>query len=475
MNKTNLLSRATLWMAMILTLAVTSCSSDKSKLLESVPFDAEIVATVNLMELAKQSDLTVEDSRLVIPAKYPELKNSMSADNLETIGKLASAIDLESIVFFGYAKNDDFYATALVKDADKLRSVLKENGFSAKSENGMEVYENGGMSFAFEDSDNQIWFVESRNLNRIEDFVLARNKNNILRYSGLADALTGDNIANLVIDQSILGTGMDNYWSAFSINVSNNAIVAEMKAMSPDGEVYRTDALRPVDTNFLRYIPANFICATAIGLNPQSGWVEQVGNAIEKAGGRSSANEFAEIAPYLKAIDGTIAAGFGPKNKAALMNPESPQQWQAIVMAQMNQSKINELTELLRSNLPGSTEISNGLYSFTSQEVSFTYGSVDGNFAIGMGTDLKPDKQNSFANDFSDNPIGFVFQTPMLNTLVNNPALAYSIKINMDYKDNGMTTLKINLVGTDQPIIPTLITTLPSFADGLSRGAARGY
>ena len=142
-------------------------------------------------------------------------------------------------------------------------------------------------------------------------------------------------------------------------------------------------------------------------------------------------------------------------------------------MARMNQSKVNELTELLRSNLPGSTEVSNGVYSFNSREFNVTYGSVDGNFAIGMGLDLKPDKQNSFTSDFTGKPMGFVFQTPMLNTIVDDPKYAFSIKLNMDYND-GVTRLQLNLVGSDKPIIPTLVSTLPEFIDSYKR-KARGY
>ena len=69
--------------------------------------------------------------------------------------------------------------------------------------------------------------------------------------------------------------------------------------------------------------------------------------------------------------------------------------------------------------------------------------------------------------------MGFVFQTPMLNTIVDDPKYAFSIKLNMDYND-GVTRLQLNLVGSDKPIIPTLVSTLPEFIDSYKR-KARGY
>ena len=473
MKKNNLFSFATIWVTLAIATLISSCSSNKSKLLESVPFDADIIGTLNLIELASNSGVKIENSQIVLPAEYTQLKESIPADMLKMGAQWAEAVDLESVVIFGYMKSNDFYGTALIKDADKVRQLLEDNDFTSEMKNGVEIYAKGSNCFAFDDSSDQLWILEKRRVDKLEEFALARKKNNIARYSVLAEALTDDNIANWVFDQTSLGTGLDGQWCVFGVNVKNNAIVAEGKLISTDGEVYRTDALQPVDTDFLRYMPANFICATAIGLNPASGWVKRTEEAISKLGDRSTGRAFAEIAPYLKAIDGTIAAGFGPKNKSALLNPMSPDQWQALIMARMNQSKVNELTELLRSNLPGSTEVSNGVYSFNSREFNVTYGSVDGNFAIGMGLDLKPDKQNSFTSDFTGKPMGFVFQTPMLNTIVDDPKYAFSIKLNMDYND-GVTRLQLNLVGSDKPIIPTLVSTLPEFIDSYKR-KARGY
>ncbi|MDE6100662.1 MAG: hypothetical protein K2G01_06410, partial [Paramuribaculum sp.] len=53
----------------LLALLLGSCSS-KDTLLESVPFDAEAVATFNFIELATESGITIENGRLALPDEY---------------------------------------------------------------------------------------------------------------------------------------------------------------------------------------------------------------------------------------------------------------------------------------------------------------------------------------------------------------------------------------------------------------------
>lgn len=238
MKKNNLFSFATIWVTLAIATLISSCSSNKSKLLESVPFDADIIGTLNLIELASNSGVKIENSQIVLPAEYTQLKESIPADMLKMGAQWAEAVDLESVVIFGYMKSNDFYGTALIKDADKVRQLLEDNDFTSEMKNGVEIYAKGSNCFAFDDSSDQLWILEKRRVDKLEEFALARKKNNITRYSGLAEALTDDNIANWVFDQTSLGTGLDGQWCVFGVNVKNNAIVAEGKLISTDGEVY---------------------------------------------------------------------------------------------------------------------------------------------------------------------------------------------------------------------------------------------
>ena len=299
-----------------------SCSSDKDKLLETVPSDTEFVATVDMIKLAKDAGVTVEDGRLALPDEYSFIKDQMPADAMKEIGRVAQAVDLENIVIFGSINKNEAYGTAIVKDADDLKAYLKKNDFSRSTEEGKEVYSTSDSDYAeciaFSEDDKQVWFIPTRRLlKNIEDFELARKKNNILRFSGLASALKEENIANIIVDQASLKTGLDDYWVTASINIKDNAIVAQSTIIKPDGEEYETDMLKPVNTDFLRYMPSNFIAAAAIGINQQSGWVDEVMKAMGLIYGPRMESQADQIAPYLKALDGTIAIGVGPKDKGA--------------------------------------------------------------------------------------------------------------------------------------------------------------
>ncbi len=442
-----------------------SCTSNRDKLLETVPDDSEIVLTANLVKLAKDAGVTVEDGRLVLPIEYSELRKNIPTDALKDLGRAASAVDIENVVIFGSIRDNVLFITAAVTDIDELKALIRKSDMERSTENGRTVYSESESKYAdcivISENEEQMWYVPGRRyLSKIDDFEYARKKNNILRYSGLASALKAGNIVNLIIDPSALQNGFDNYWLTASINVSNNAIVAEAKAMKPDGEEYKTDTLQPVDTDFLRYMPANFIAAAAIGINGNSDWTGDISKALSSMLGYQAKSVLDEVMPYLKAIDGTVALGFGPKDKRALFGSSNPADWQAVFMAKMRQDKVNDLISMANNLFPRAKKLSNGLYSISEDGATVTYGMVDGCFAVGLGTDLEPNKSNSFSGDFNGKPLAIVAQTPLLSSLVNETSLNYSIKATLQV--NGTATrIEISLVGTDKPIIPTLINDMP--------------
>ncbi|MCM1347956.1 MAG: hypothetical protein NC338_00975 [Firmicutes bacterium] len=472
-----LLKLTGLWMS--LALIVSSCSSNTEKLLKSVPFDAEVVATANLVELASKSGVTIEDGRLVLPREYSYIKDNIPAEALKTAGQIAGAIDLENVVLFGYINRNQAYLTAMVKDVELMRSLLKSNGWNSEMNNGLEVWSQSTSDYAdclaLSSDETQVWFLDSRkDLTNIDEFEHSRKKNNILRYSGLADALTRGNVANLVVDMNAVKVGLDDYWAAVSFTVNNNAVVLTSKAITTDGNVLETTELQTIDTDFLRYMPSNFICAMAMGVAPGGGFAARMEKSLDESGNNVNRGAFSQIMPFIKALDGTVAFGFGPKSKSSLMKPESPEQWQALFMAHMSQAKANELTEMARSFFPTSTSSSNGIYTFTSRDFTINYGVVDGNFAVGMGLDLVPNKSNSFTNDFNGKPFAAVFQTPLLSSMVSDTKFDFSIKAAMEVNNSEMR-LQINLVGTDAPIIPTLVSTMPDFFQRYEKAVRSSY
>lgn len=450
-----------------------SCTSNRDKLLETVPDDTEIVITANLIKLAVDAGVTVEDGRLVLPKEYSQLKENIPADVMKDLGRAAAAIDLENVVIFGSGSNEVIFFTAIIKDIDELRTLIRKSDMERHTEDGRTVYAESDSKYAdcivISEDEKQVWYVPGRRyLSKIDDFEFARKKNNVLRYSGIASTLKDDNIANVAVDPSSLNTGLDDYWLTASLNVKNNAIVAESKIMKTDGEEYETDVLKPVDTDFLRYMPANFIAAAAIGINGKSNWANDVSKALGSMLGYRSKDQLNEIMPYLKAIDGTVAIGFGPKDKKAIFGSSNPADWQGVFMAHMSQDKVNDLINMANNLFPRAQKTGNGLYTINDRGTSITYGMVNGCFAVSLGTDLKPDKNNSFASDFNGKPLAVVFQTPLLNSLVDVKSLDYSIKGTLEV--NGTAArIEINLVGTDKPIIPTLVSGLPAFADAYYR------
>lgn len=454
--------------ALVILTTLSSCSSKQDKLLDTVPYDAEVVATTNLIELAEKAEISIEDGQVVLPPEYTYIRRSIPADVFKDIAVIAQSVDLEYIVVFCYInKNNRFFATAALTDADSFRSYLRKKDYISSRTDGLEVFASSDSDyadcFAISPEGDQVWFVPSRShVSEISSFQ-SLGKNSITRYSGLSDALKADNIANIVVDYTaVQNTELSGYWSRMSLNIVNNAIVARFTSIQPDGEPMDFNGFQEISTDFLRYIPSNFIGAMAFGVNPDSEWTARVLDAISTY---LTNARMSEMVPYVKAIDGTVAMGFGPRDRNSLLTM-TEDGMQAIAMVHMNQQKVNELVSFVNSNMPRSENIGNGLYKINMEGTDLTYGSVDGYFAMAINAPLKSDNNNSFASDFSGKPFAAVVQTPMLKDLVNDSRFDYSIKAIMDVNGPDFV-LQINLVGSEKPIIPTIIGDAPAFFEKL--------
>lgn len=443
-------------LAIMLTAAFSSCNNDRKQLLETVPFDSDGVAAVDLLRLASDCQVKIEDGRLVLPPELSQIKESLTPEVSKTIARVAETVNLKNVVIFGSASGSPI-ATAKITDAEGLRSLIKKFDGEKVSGNSLEAYEVGGSYIVISGDEKQCWLADrEKQIAQIEDYEAMDAKKSICRYSGVESALMADGIATYAVNLAAVQTMNQNYWVAGKVTVDNNAIVAEAKIMEPDGEGVETDMLQEIDTDFLRYMPSNFIGAFAFGINPDSKDYAKILGEVKPL---ASGNE--EVFDYVKALNGTVAFGFGPKNKEAFTSA-SPANWQFLAMARMNRDKIESLTKLAASQLPGSKETSKGLYSFRSGEVDVTYGEVDGNFAVAFGMPLDSKEENSFTTVFEGKRLASVFQTPLLNTIVNNPKLNYSIKATFELNDDTYV-LTIKLIENDNPIIPTLFNDIPEF------------
>lgn len=444
-------------LAVLITAAFSSCNNDRKQLLETVPFDSDAVAAVDLLRLASDCQVKIEDGRLVLPPELSDFKKEISPEVSKTIARVAGAIDLKNVVIFGSASTSPI-ATAKVTDIEELRSLIKKYDGDKVTDASLEAYKVNGSYIVISNDEKQFWLADrEKQIAQIEDYEALDAKKSICRYSGVESALMADGIAAYAVNLAAVQTMNHNYWLTGGIKVADNAIVAETSMIEADGSAVETDLLQEINTDFLRYMPSNFIGAFAFGINPESKDYAKILGEAQKLGGVPDN----DVLNFVKALDGTIAFGFGPKNKQAFTSG-SPADWQFLAMAHMSREKVNALTKYVASQLPGSKEGNKGLYTFNSRDVNVTYGNVDGNFAVAFGMPLDSKEENSFASVFTGKRLAGVVQTPLLNTIVNNPRLNYSVKATFEL--NGDTyVLTLKLVGNENPIIPTLVKDVPAF------------
>ena len=227
----------------------------------------------------------------------------------------------------------------------------------------------------------------------------------IADITALRQSLELDKPVRVVYDKNMYDKKSEGLWCVGYADLSDSEISLVTNTIDREGRTVSDKTLRPVNTDFLRYTPANCNFAFAVGVTPEHDWstLESIASLIPDP---QVSGMMGTIMPYLKKADGTVAvatdintADIGASGATFLTMIHMPQADVDAALLEIEQRMIDAGASPVRS--AGNIISIPGLYA----------GNVDGYLAV-SSVPLTPTYQNSLNSYFLNRRMGFVVSLP---------------------------------------------------------------
>lgn len=439
-----------LLLCMTAILAITSCSRSTDELLSTVPADASTVAVVNIIDFAKKAGFTIENGELKMPEKLAN--RSIDSNTLKRLAGIADAVNLDHVVAF-YASSGSPILTFTVSDEDALGKALEGNA-QKSSTGGFTVYSSGRDAVLVKDG--QGWMLQSTRPTEVITRILAEAKTeSMLKADGLVDFLNTAGTARAVIDLSQFSKELKGQWGCMNLKLDGPSAMAEIQLMSADGKVNELNALQPLDTDFLRYIPAEANIAAALGASKGVDW-DGIAVGATMIPGMRVGGMLDTLMPYLKKADGTVAIA-STVDAANLDNSGS----RLFVMIHMPQQEVDAAVQQVKQRFTSmgatASQGNEGITVLSAGPSRFYLGNVDGYLALSSWP-LTPTHNNSLAPYFVNRCAGLVMLIPSLSPLMDGARFGADFNVEVQ---KSMLTVTLRLTGTNEPFVATLLSLVP--------------
>lgn len=425
-----------LCVAVVLTAAMASCSGSDTDVLSTIPADAEMVVRINLDKVLASAGFT-KDGAKYVPGEGVNrlLAEATGADRARFDDFISAlpALDAENAYFF--TLKNDAYLTCPLRHRAAIVEALTENSGKPEEKDGL-MYFNDGIIV----SDNQIWMSMPLNDDKLTEILADAKKASARGNDVIVKAMTENEAAlSVVINYKAL-SGLNPLFAASSMLMSDYLdsfltyhISLEGNALNFTGSMIRTDGsaismseiASEIDDKFLKFVPSTAIAALAFGKPDEealqhmlNGMPAYVSNIIE---------------PYVKAIDGTVAAAVTPPaDMHQLLNPTA---WTFTLMAQYDESGAGELLRMaaglgqqglnvttmddqIMINVPG------GIDGYS--PANFYVGYLDGTL-VASTQPISSKNSNEFAKEFAGYYSAGFLHVPAAGEIVRTLALPFGI------------------------------------------------
>lgn len=486
MNKKAFLNMSLLF-ALILGLA--SCSNSKSsRLLKLIPEGYDVVAVVDVDNILKSMDGSIDDGKIQLPSWLSsQLPSNIKDEFKDFNAELAkSGVDIKSFaVAYSYRKNNGVFLINL-DDSKKFVKTITNLDFDEEDQDGdftlyskghwSHIVVNGDVAYALMDvsSDDNPLRMISRFAEDAKEASFASSKVG----SFVADANAAGCAVRLPKEaaQSMsymygdaFARQMSQYlngYICFKADINGDELTITGKAFDDEGNardfkdfnMVNTDA--KISKQALSYLTPNetFVCAVAI----QDAKFDKILNQIaENTYSSSDKMAFNAVKSFLKQIDGTVAFGFGLTDgleSLYLMATEQPQmltQFDATLVIQTKEGKtkamMKDITELIDQTGMPYDKTSGGITIPVQDDFKINI-MADGDFLVVSNRSAKKQGENDTADeaDLEDYISGIALLLKKDNKLMRDFNLKYDIFASLvgDAK-KGESILKIKIEGKD--------------------------
>lgn len=494
--KSSLLAMLTIALAAV----TSSCSDENETLMKQIPNDVDFVANLNLLKLSNEFDINVKEGKITLPSELEDLVDSDTEKALETIGKLSATVDIEHLYVFGKVRFSDPYEPqgaliATITDKKGLEKELTEGEAELEKdeEDGYDLYTKDDKTdpvLVVKDDILYIPFTEGkRNAVKMVDKIRESAKEeNFTKTEHIAEVFKSDNICNVVVrmntwikaiekiggnDQTMVGvrTAMaqfKDYWMVMDGNLASKEATMTAKLLKEeDGSVFESPYLKPVSTDFLKYVPSDFNLAFAAGISDKA--ISEIVKMIDMLTSQLSYSErqiFEPLTAEIKQIDGTISLAMKIDMSSWQALNENNNTPQMIAMIQMKGNAAEETLGVIRSlvsqagmeaiptdSMSNEFKICRTTWSGELVNVC-TVNAIDGNLFLST-TEINGKQSNSLASSFSGNEAAFVFNIPSFSGLTNGKC-TFGLSSSIVQK-SGISTAKVSLTKCDESLVEALL------------------
>lgn len=446
--------------SLISVMFLSGCGTSSESPLElSIPADAVVVKKFDFLQMFKEAGtpepfapdgtMTQGASSVMALCVEPEFRQAFTS-----ILKAAGYADLGSVVSFTTQNGRDLMLLGLHSSDAFINTV--DNGQGAKMENGYLTTRSGDMILAVRD--NKCWI--GRSLDDIENAVRSAAASHIGTMPGIRDFMATDAAANIAINcgnSSLSFLGGKDKWFCASMKLTEQSASAWGMVMDRDGKTEPIgEAFQTIDTDFLRYTPAD--AAVVLAFGKFSGNVRALSFLLGR---------FAPV--YLKDASGTTSLYALPAGSAKAVAAHAPGSWNVETMVKLPQDILNEgLVEYQTGSGHPVTKLGNQ-WTYADGDCRYYFGAFDGALVFSTNREISSDYNNSFTEDFLGKRAAMTINIPEGSVLCdawNLPCgLTFKITVeSMEWK------ARISFYGNRASAFATLLT-LPQLEDYRARFA----
>lgn len=325
----NLLNSLTL-LAVGLLVALSSCSKSAA-IYDTIPADVAAVVKVNAEPIVKALDIKTENGVLVLPDNLKKsVGTSVNQPQLDLIAKLYTSIDVNNILMIIDGGQVGFTTpsallTFSITDSSKFNHALIELAGNKESSGGYDIYSAEGTCVLVKG--DQAWITDGHAGNAVTtlDALLERaDKKPLGKLTEVTDELADDDPVTMMINSAAYAQGatVANWASILTMqfDAKGTKVVGKGHYFTADGKKAKMPNTKNLDTDFLKYIPANAVLVLASGIDGSMDWDKIVKENSAQLDYQSAAI-LGTVVPFLKSLDGTTSVAVWPLDASAWSNP----------------------------------------------------------------------------------------------------------------------------------------------------------
>lgn len=447
----------------------SSCSK-RAEILDNIPADVNLVATVNVDKLCSAVGVTLkgdgsaevcEPMQCVVRGnmKMLDALAGMKAEGVADIDNIVVAVDKENVT----------YAILSVSDIERFDTATSEYLDWNEASNGYRSARFGSASLLAKDG--LVWFVTGARdaVKSVDELKKRAREMSVAQLDGIAEVLGRDNMVNLAVasglasmDKSDAGIdAQDKEWSVAALKEgADNSLVIDWEMMKSTGLTVKPKGMQNINPALLAYVPENFNVTLAFGLTREFDW-EPLRKVVMMAGGFQTAAFMSVVNPYLESIDGSVLMAAAPSSPE-LMKDGDVSDWDFIVMVHMPQDKINSLMSMISSMMSTAgmtpTVTADGLMAIPQYGKTMYIGNVDGYLGIStIGFDNT--RNNSLAPTFVNKDMAANLSLEPYSDYVHGAPEGTGVVVSASM-DNGRGVVKLKADGTQWPVLVFLLTAM---------------